>query len=270
MFTKLDLAKYQLTCEMFPYIVSRGGQKVLVHFMQKEPMDSHRQREGEPDTAYFERLIARALLFRTTDRLVKQDRITFPAYQANIITYAIARLIHETGGRLDLGRIWREQGISQDLQIALLDLARSVQRFITTENRGGNVTEFCKKPVAWEHYLKEDVYTDGGFERFKGASTTALRSTPGKRLGASAAQTYAAQELIHRVISTPSTIWFAIAEWGRATGVLNALQCTISTEVAIQVANKCPINTKQADLADKILSAARDGGCPALSVPSSP
>lgn len=256
--TKTDLAKYQLTWEMLPHIVSRGNQKCLVYFMEKEHLSAHREREGEPDAAYFERLIARTILFRATEALIRKEREKYPGYRANLVTYAIARLVHETDGRVDLGRIWREQAVPAELHTPLLDLVQQVWRFITTENRGGNVTEFCKRPGTWEHFLKVKVFTEGGFDRFK--VTPAMRA----KTGAAAAKSYAIQEKIRRVSETPAETWFAIAEWGRSTGKLNGLACTIAVETAARIGRGEEMNGKQADHAEKVLTTAVEGGCPVL------
>ena len=169
----------------------------------------------------------------------------------------MARLVAETDGRLDLARIWRDQAIPPEMQQALLDLARSVQVFITTENQGGNVTEFCKKENSWQHFLKTDVYTDDGFERFK---SDALASVP---KSATTAKAYALQETMRVVTETPVETWFAIVEWGRSSGKLNSLECTIVTEVAGSLGAGQTITGRQAEKAAKILDTARD----ALAIP---
>jgi hypothetical protein len=254
-FTKVDLAKYQLTGDMLPHIVSRGNQKCLMYFMDKDYLTAHQQREGHSDTGYFERLIARTLLFRTAEALVRKEREKYPAYRANLVTYAIARLVHETEGRLDLARIWREQAVPEDLQKALMDLVQTVWLFITTENKGGNVTEFCKKPGTWDHFLKENVFTNGGFTRFKVAPVIREKETT-----STTAKAYAAQEVIRRVSNITSECWFAIAEWGRSTGRLTGLECTIAVETAARIARGEAINARQAELADKILKHAQELG----------
>jgi hypothetical protein len=251
-FTKTDLAQFLLTWERQPHLVSRGSQKCLVAFMQA--LESHRKQEGELDPGYFERLVAKAILFRGTRALLESRKLEFPAYRANIVTYAVARLFAETDGRLDLGRIWREQTIPSEMQQALLDLARSVQVFITTENLGGNVTEFCKKENSWQHFLKTDVFTDGGFERFKVSVAASIPKN------ATSAKAHELQEKIRIVTETPVETWFAIVEWGRSTGSLNALQCLIATETAGRIGSGQAFTAKQANESMKILEIAKLAG----------
>ena len=57
--TKTDLAKYEHSWSQRPHIVSRGAQKCYLDFM-----DGLDQRGVfEPDERYFERAMARAILF---------------------------------------------------------------------------------------------------------------------------------------------------------------------------------------------------------------
>ncbi len=52
-----------------------------------------------PTTIYFERLIAKAILFKKTDRIVARQE--FGGYKANIVYYTIAKLSHATAQRLE-------------------------------------------------------------------------------------------------------------------------------------------------------------------------
>lgn len=252
MFTKTDLAQFMLTWERQPHIVSRGGQKCLTTFMNS--LEEHRKQEGSLDEPYFQRLVAKAILFRSTRALLDARKGEFPAYRPQLATYAIGRLISETDGRLDLGRIWREQVISADMQESLLDLARSIQIFTTNEVNRGNVGEFYKKENSWLHFLKTDVYTEGGFERFKAVGTSSVPR------GTSTAKAYAIQEKIRIVSDTPATTWFAMIEWGRSTGLMRPLDCTIATETATNIIAGQAITGRQAELSLKILESAQAAG----------
>lgn len=223
-FTKTDLAQFLMTWEQKPYLVSRGGQKCLVAFMGQ--LESHLSSEGQPNNLYFQRLIAKALLFRGTRSLVENRKSIFTAYRANIVTYTIARLVFETNSALDLDKIWREQSISSELQVAILDLAESTRTFLLHKNEGQNITEFCKKEATWSNFLIEQVYTNSGFQRFAASSTSKTRSTS----TANSVHSLALQK--SKVMSiTPSTL-FEIVEWGRKSKKLNHLQCAILIEIA--------------------------------------
>jgi hypothetical protein len=145
MFTKTELAKYVLTFDMRPHIVSKGAQYAFSAFTVG--LDSHIKSEGLVDQAYFQRLVAKAIIFKETERLL-QD-LKFPGYRANIVTYSLAKLMFVGRGRIDLDLIWIEQKISQELELAIQKIARSCYDYIVTNANGGNVTQYCKKEDCW-------------------------------------------------------------------------------------------------------------------------
>lgn len=251
-FTKTDLALFLFTWERKPHLVSRGGQKCLTIFMQA--LEAHRKEEGELDELYFQRLVAKTILLRGTRGLLDAQKTEFPAYRPQLATYAVARLIAETDSRLDLGRLWREQAIPPDMQQALLDLAKSIQVFTSDEVKGGNIGEFYKKESSWLHFLTLPVYTSGGFDRFKASATASIPK------GTNASKVHAIQEKIRIVTETPVATWFAIVEWGRSTGKLSGLECTIATETAGKLGAGQAINGRQAELAGKVLEKAHTAG----------
>ncbi len=53
------------------------------------------EKAPDVDRAYCQRLIAKAILFRATEKIVSAQQ--FGGYRANIVTYTIAMLSHDTG-----------------------------------------------------------------------------------------------------------------------------------------------------------------------------
>ena len=143
-FTKTDLAKFESTWDQLPHIVSRGAQKnfsdFTIRFGERERV--------EPDRTYFERLVAKAILFRETERIVQRQN--FGGYRANIVTHTMALLCNATHQRLDLERIWREQAIGETLERVIASLSHGVQAIITSPPNGGNITEWCKNEACWD------------------------------------------------------------------------------------------------------------------------
>ena len=62
------------------------------------------RKQLEPDHKYFERLVAKAILFRRAEKLVHEQK--FGGYRANIVTYSLALILNRTSQRIDLERIW--------------------------------------------------------------------------------------------------------------------------------------------------------------------
>jgi hypothetical protein len=142
-FTKTDLAKFENTWHELPYKVSFGAEKNFREF-------TLRLQEEKPiavDQSYYQQLIAKAILFRSAEKIVQEQK--FGGYRAQIVTYTLAYLIHITGRRLDLNRVWREQGLAIGLEDAVRKTSHAVHKVITTEAGGRNVTEWCKKEDCW-------------------------------------------------------------------------------------------------------------------------
>lgn len=111
-FTKTELAKFLNTWEQRPHLVSYGAQKNFEQFMQS--LRATERTDWLPDEIYFRHLVAKAILYRVVQRIVRQEE--FAAYQANIVTYLVAYLASRTGGRLDFDLIWNSQQISHSLR----------------------------------------------------------------------------------------------------------------------------------------------------------
>jgi hypothetical protein len=144
-FTKTDLAKFVNSWECLPHIVSRGGQKNFVLFM-----DQLRSRGAEwlPDTDYYRDLIAKAIIYKQAQRIANEEQ--FPAYRANIVAYTVAYLSHATGGQLDLKQVWQEQSVGDAIQKTLRRWSRKINEAILDSAGVRNVTEWCKKGECWD------------------------------------------------------------------------------------------------------------------------
>jgi hypothetical protein len=150
-FTKTDLAKFENTWEMLPHLVSRGAEKNFREFAVRLAA-----RKGEePDQRYFERLVAKAIIFRRAEAIIQE--LKFGAYKANIVTYTVSFILERTDRRIDLERIWREQAISPALAEAIATVSRAVHEGILASSSGKNVTEWCKKEDCWYAVRSLDV-----------------------------------------------------------------------------------------------------------------
>lgn len=143
-FTKTDLAKFEQTWDQLPHIVSLGAQKNFSRFTLRLA----EQGKFEVDDTYFTHLVAKAILFKSTEKIVDGEK--FGGYRANIVTYTLAYLSHTTEKCVDLSWIWRHQSIPPDLQQAIAIISRKVHQVVTNPPDGRNVTEWCKKEACWQ------------------------------------------------------------------------------------------------------------------------
>ena len=147
-FSKTDLAKFENSWDQRPHIVSRGAQKNFAEYMIRlGELD-----RKSIDRSHYERLISKAILFRAAERIVQRQN--FGGYRANIVTYTIALISNETTQRVDLGRIWRDQALTDNLQEVIADVSHEVQRIITAPPEGRNITEWCKSESCWMSFAR--------------------------------------------------------------------------------------------------------------------
>ena len=93
--TKTDLAKYLTAWEQKPDIVSLGSQKNFDRsWAGLEEVEGREM--PPPDAAAYKHMIAKAIIFKTTHKLV---RPMFPPFQANVSAYVVSILAHRLGGQ---------------------------------------------------------------------------------------------------------------------------------------------------------------------------
>ena len=144
--SKTDLAKYLNAWDGFPNLVSYGNQKNFQFFMQE--MKDSKAQSIELDQAWFKALIAKGLVFRSVQSIVKARK--FPAYQANIVAYTVACLSYRTNGHVDFNAIWLAQGISKELREMLAEWVVLVDRELRRTAEPKMPSEWAKNSKCWD------------------------------------------------------------------------------------------------------------------------
>lgn len=152
--TKTDLAKYLRSWDCQPDSVSFGSQKNFERFMTEVDADPPRPLPSVPE---YKRMIAKAILFKKVQRII---RPMFPAFQANVATYTVSLLAHKLGGRMDFDIIWNRQSTSARLDEQIGIWAREVHDLLQHTANGRMVSEWAKKRECWEDHLKVAAYSD--------------------------------------------------------------------------------------------------------------
>jgi hypothetical protein len=154
MVVKTDLAKYEISFACHPDIVCKGAQKCFMYFadiIDKE-WESNSEIFGD---GYFKDAMARALIFRWTDKMTgssewyKADR----GYKAQTVAYTIAvisYLLKQEKVELDYRGIWNRQVMPEKLGLILEEIARKVSKIIRdAPEHVRNVGEYCKTLPSW-------------------------------------------------------------------------------------------------------------------------
>jgi hypothetical protein len=141
------LAKYLNAWDEKPDLVSLGSQKNFENFMKDLLVGNGDNTFTLPDVADYKKMIAKAIVFKKTQALV---RPMFSAFQANVTAYLVALLSNRLGRRLDLARIWEQQEISPELREQLRIWATDVNRVLHETAAGRMVSEWAKKAECWQ------------------------------------------------------------------------------------------------------------------------
>lgn len=142
---KPDVARYINAWDAKPHMVSLGTQKNFDHFMQE--MRKNRGSEWAPDEAWFRGFIAKAILYKEAQRIVRS--LKFKASQANITAYMVSLLADRYRENFDLERIWRTQATSPELSDLMRRWAPKVDEALRHTAAGRQVSEWAKKEGCW-------------------------------------------------------------------------------------------------------------------------
>lgn len=151
---KTDLAKFEVTFECRPHIVSRLAQKCFLDYAEKAGKAWETSEAGFNDH-WFRQVVAEAIVFKALDRLVaradwyQQDR----GFKLQIVTYSIAWLVQHLqnrGQEISLDVIWQRQELPTEVADALAQIAPQVAETIKdAPPQMKNVGEYCKQQACW-------------------------------------------------------------------------------------------------------------------------
>lgn len=152
MFTKTDLAKFENVWDDHPRLVNLGAQKNFAAYAERIGKEWEKSHDVFNEI-YFKRAVARAILFRATERIVSAQPWYNGGYRANIVAYTLA-LLGEISKRknesMDFLGIWRSQMVDTTLEKAIAIVAGEVNQIILMPQQGvSNITEWCKKDACW-------------------------------------------------------------------------------------------------------------------------
>jgi len=145
-FTQTDLAKFENAWMGLPHFVCLGAEKNFVKFAENMEEDA----ELVVDENYFRQAVAKAILWRTAEKLF--DMLELQGYRANSVAYAIAWVAEQAERRIDLDRIWREQRASLSLSTALKAACAAAHKHISSQE--GNPGEVSKRESCWNAFRK--------------------------------------------------------------------------------------------------------------------
>ena len=252
MFAMTDLAKFELTFAQQPHLVSLGAQKCFIHFMDK----IQRENQGLPDLVYFKRSVAKAILFRTAEKIVTAQK--FGGYRANIVTYTLAKLQNMHSGRIGLEVIWEKQVLHDELVAAIEHVCifanRHIQEDMPPNSR--NPSEWAKREACWKAFAEKE------FRLPKQLKSPVLIAGRAKQVqGVGPAVTADSSPEIKWLQGTEPDLWKSMAAWAKDTENFQGWQRKFMFSIGMQLDSSSFIpSQKQANLAQSIHAEAESIG----------
>jgi len=142
-FSKTDIAKSVVSWQSMPQIVALGREKNFVYFN-----DHVRNQIIKVDEDYFKNIVGSVILFREVDKIVRNQKLEF---KANVVAYTIAKISYELDMHLDLGEIWENQKLSQELmELVYRTTVKVRDKLIDAPINYRNIPMWARKDECWE------------------------------------------------------------------------------------------------------------------------
>lgn len=245
LFTKTDLAKFINVWEGRPHEVSLGAQKNFAAFARRVGQAWNKS-SNDFNEAWYRQAVAKAIVFRATERVVSAQPWYQGGYRANIVAYTIAKIAHDIAEQrqgVDFEAIWRQQALGPRLAETVALLAEQVHDVLVDTPTGlRNVTEWAKKEGCWDQVRTLDIElppTLGdeliSVEEQKDAARHARRDQ--KQLNGIEAQI--------AVVNAGSEFWKDVLKWGRSRELLTPSECGI-LETAGRIPQRTPTEKQSA------------------------
>lgn len=262
MFTKTDIAKFENVWDDHPKWVNLGAQKNFACYAARIGKDWTKSQDSFNEF-YFRRAIARAIIFRWTEKMVSAQPWYNGGYRANIVAYAIAtinELCKRAGKLIDFQRCWNIQEVYPELADALRESAKYVNDDISQPPQGiSNISEWCKKDSCWTRIQGqiarlESNISDSFFKTLVGIDEERAEQKQARKTQQIDDGINAQRE----VLEVPAQKWSRIRQEGIEKGFLSEKEVGI-IKVAEQIPQKIP-SEKQSKVLIGVLQKAETEG----------
>ncbi len=250
-FNKTDLAKFLNVWKGRPHEVSLGAQKNFAAFARRIGR-AWKKRPDDFGEAWYREAIAKAIIFRATERIVSAQPWYQGGFRANIVAYAIARIgdhVKKINRAVDFDAIWQRQAPGPTLTRTIATAAERVHDVLTDPPEGmRNVTEWAKKQACWHrasgiHVEWPSELRDAlvSVEDRQGAARTARREQ--RQLNRMEAQI--------AVVNAGGDFWARTLAWGQERGLLSPMELGV-LRAAAGVPQRMPTGKQSAKALDAL------------------
>ena len=241
-----------------PHTVSKGAQKNFAIYASEigKKWDKDEKAFNE---LYFKHLVARAIVFRSTEKLIMKQSWYGGGYRANVVVYSIAWIADKVSSMkkvIDFSKIWETQKISKAFYETLEDVSYRIHKIITdTPENISNVTEWCKKEGCWLKVKAFDMDLSEAFiSELIGKEIAAVDEKDAKKVqniddGINAQK---------KVLDLGSEKWKELSVWGFSQKLLNEKDTGI-LQVAVGIPDKIPSEKQSMHLMKLLAKMELDG-----------
>lgn len=214
--TKTDLAKYELSWNQKPHVVSQGAQKNFMAFATMVA-DSWEKSEADFNELYFRTAVARAIMFTTIRSDIAGSDWYDKGYLANIVTYTIAKIAREVekqgrGHILDFNDIWTKQALPDAVRDFAVSTGQLVLGVLTAPDRPvDNVTEWAKRAECWDRVQNIPVKLPDAFAEALMSPTAQIKR---QREATATQKIDTGIDATMRVLQIPPGDWAAAIKYG--------------------------------------------------------
>lgn len=260
MFTKTDLAKFENVFDDHPRWVNLGSQKNFGRYAVRIGKEWEKSSEGFNEL-YFRRAIARGILFRATEHLVKDQPWYNGGYRANIVAYTLAMLGEVTRHKrtsVNYSRIWATQALDEQILTALDIISTAVNDDIIQPPSGiSNVSEWCKREGCWARLMDKAPEISAMLpEAFWKSISSADDNQHQEKTARQNQKIEDGIGLQTQAIKIPAAQWSQILRKGALEGLFTPKEMDI-LKIAMQIPQKIPTE-KQSAVLMEIFARAKD------------
>jgi hypothetical protein len=252
-FTKTDLAKYENSWNQYPHLVSMGAEKNFIKFTDLFVDKGH----PVVDLEYFERLIAKAILFKRAEGIASEQDCG--GLRPSIVAYTVAWLSHHTAQKIDLGNIWLAQNISSNLADAIKIVSvEAIEHIFHPPANRRNPGEWAKHPDCWTAFREKEIKIPSALqaELVDSRRVQDGRYTPSTPQNPSVHDPETTREIDHTMKVAAET-WFKVSHWAKETDNLAPWQRSLAFSLGKLASQGKSPSAKQAAHGLKIMEEAQ-------------
>ncbi len=239
---KTDIAKYQMCWNQRPELSISGGEKNYQAFVKEIKANP-----VKVNAKYYHHLIAKAILFKKMDKIVKE--FDLGGYKSYVNTYTLAALSYLSKKTLNLDYIWEHQDIQPELAETIRQIVPTIWSHLSEQHSGS--TSYKYTPREWASRAK-------CWEELKVKLSQLpklpeeLLFTPEEMVDDDMNQ--AQKVLLAEMWQVPANIWFEMSAWAKERGALTPMYRKMAYSFGRFKANNRMFSIKQATEGKKILS----------------